>query len=844
MMENSPNPVALPENVVHFGHARFTIITPRLIRLEFAADRVFEDRSTLAVVNRRAEGVNFTQRIEGSTLTIDTGVCVLTYVDDQRNFSPENTSVRLALAGWESEWRPWAEEWGDLGGAPRTLDGCNGRIHRHRREDPEGHDLHIPPGLVAKRGWTLIDDSRNFLVDGWVRARPSGERTDLYLLVYGRDYKGALKDARILLGPQPLVPRFAMGYWWSRYWAYTDLELLDLVGEIEGRGLPLDVLVVDMDWHLEGWTGFSWDTRYFPDPEGFLRELRGRGIEIGMNLHPADGIGKHETAYEAMARALGVDGPVVPFEPSDERCMRAYFDHVLAPLEQQGVRFWWLDWQQGEVCGLEGLDPLTWLNHVHYHDQKERYPERRPLCFSRYGGLGGGRYPIGFSGDTYISWDSLALQPSLTANGANVSFGYWSHDIGGHYYGTLGAELFTRWVQFGVYSPILRTHAGKESGDRNFWRFPEPYGPIMERAIHTRYELIPYIETENRKGYDTGLSLCRPLFYEHPACEEGYQYSNQYYFGDAMIVAPITAPVDPVDELAPVTIWLPPGPWVDLATGALHQGDSAGVTFERRYALQEVPRFVRPGSVIPGQKGAKRASVGSYPHLLVTVVPGGDGAYTLYEDDGCSVGYQRGECGWTDLTYREREDQTTFEIAGQRGSFPGSKTNRPLEVRFFGMQPPQRVTCGGEELHYSPTGDRGWSVDRFDGDVVVRIPDYQIFEGVRITLARAPSRSFPLRGVLARLRLAFEAIRAIGPNWEREVVGIARLPERVSANPSLFERELSVLREWCAHLPRRRGELKGDIPAWRFEGEGLLPEFERAWRLLCEASRLAAVHHP
>ena len=162
-----------------------------------------------------------------------------------------------------------------------------------------------------------------------------------------------------------------------------------------------------------------------------------------------------------------------------------------------------------------------WLNYVHFTDQQRE--GKRPLLFHRWGGLGNHRYQIGFSGDTISVWDSLAFQPWFTATAANVGYAYWSHDIGGHMPGAVDPELYTRWVQFGAFSPILRTHTTKNpDSERRIWAYPEPYSSMLRSAFQLRYALQPYIYTEARRTYDTGVAFFRPLYYDWPEANEAY----------------------------------------------------------------------------------------------------------------------------------------------------------------------------------------------------------------------------------------------------------------------------------------------------------------------------------
>ena len=280
---------------------------------------------------------------------------------------------------------------------------------------------------------------------------------DLYFFGYGHDYVGCLREYGQVSGRVPMVPRYALGNWWSRYWDYRQNELRDLMVEFHEKQVPLSVCIIDMDWHItrtgnasSGWTGYTWNREQWPDPDGFIAWLHEQGLRTAMNLHPADGIWPHEAQYEAMARWMGQDPQSqepVHFDLADPRFVEGYFDILHHPMEAEGVDFWWLDWQQGQRMVhsrrpvAEVMDPLWWLNHLHFYDLR-RNGTKRPFIFSRWGGLGNQRYPIGFSGDSWVTWATLEFQPYFTATASNVAFGWWSHDVGGHSAGTEDPELF------------------------------------------------------------------------------------------------------------------------------------------------------------------------------------------------------------------------------------------------------------------------------------------------------------------------------------------------------------------------------------------------------------------
>ena len=436
------HPFPDPEAVVRVPEARFTLLTSRMIRMEHHPTEAFEDRPSQAFWYRDQDVPDFDVVRSDDSLEIITEYLHLRYLPG-RGFSPETLSVRVKESG--VTWRYGDVDHGNLGGTARTLDEADGRVP-------------IEPGLVSRVGWVVVDDSSSLVFDeaGWLEARdaPAGA-LDLYFLGYGHAYQDCLADFCKVAGPVPVLPRWVLGNWWSRYWRYTQQELGDLMLDFEANQVPLSVCIIDMDWHLtdtgnacSGWTGYTWNRDLFPDPPGFVRFLHELGLRTALNLHPAEGIHSHEAMYPQMAEAVGIDPASerpVQFDIEDPAFAKAYFEFLHHPQEAQGVDFWWVDWQQGNPSRLPGLNLLWWINHLHFHDLG-RDDQKRPFLFSRWGGLGNHRYPIGFSGDTIVSWESLAFQPCFTAVAANVGYGWWSHDIGGHMNGVEDPELYTRWV--------------------------------------------------------------------------------------------------------------------------------------------------------------------------------------------------------------------------------------------------------------------------------------------------------------------------------------------------------------------------------------------------------------
>ncbi len=802
------DPVADPHAVVSVGNARFTILTPQLVRLEWSRDKKFVDYASFVFVNRKMPVPHFVRSAAGDTVVIRTDSLEIRYIPAQGRFSDSDLEVRFSMNGGMRLWSPGMQDSGNLKGTTRTLDGVEGATP-------------LEDGLLSRDGWTVVDDSRRPLLDNsswpWVMARQDTGGQDLYFFGYGHGYRKELSDFTRVAGKIPMPPRFAFGTWWSRYWAYTDEEFKDLVRQFHMHDVPLDVLVIDMDWHLTfdmrwskdvrdqagerlGWTGYTWDRNYFPDPLGFLAWCRKQGLQTTVNIHPASGIQPHEEVYPAMAKAMGIDPSTkkyVPFDITNKTFATNYMDIVMHGLQKEGIDFFWLDWQQWSTTPIPGVTPTWWLNYVFFTDM-EREGKARPLLFHRWGGLGNHRYEIGFSGDVISVWPSLAFQPYFTATAANVGFGYWSHDIGGHITGVISPEMYTRWIQFGVFSPILRTHTTKNpNAERRIWAYPIDDFLRMRDAFLLRYALIPYIYTESRRAYDTGVSICHPLYYDYPELDAAYRSPQEYLFGSQMLVAPVASPIAKDSLVAGQTIWLPPGEWLEWYTGTMLRGPA---TVTRYYALDEVPVFLRSGAIIPMEPKMLHTGEKPVDPLILAIAPGDSGSTEIYEDEGNDTAYKRGVGTWLPVSYRKAGDgRETVAIGPVRGGYPGMLKERSFHIELLSAFPPERVEVNGKRLDFTHDEKSvGW---RYDGDhttVKILTPEYAAGSKVSVEVygAQGSDRSMidGLPGKIARMKRAMPILNSQWPKeWSPDVlIHAAQTGDRMTIFPKTAVEEMKA----------------------------------------------------
>ena len=777
------------------GRARFTLLTDRMVRCEWSEDGTFENRPSLVFVNRAMPDVEYTVTRKGDGASIDTGRMCLEWTGGAFNESNLFVSVRSCGRVSFPAVAVLAPDAGNLLGTMRTLDG--------RSSIP---DLlpRMEQGILSRRGVTVVDDTATplFVKGGdywteWVKERPKrakGAYRDITIFAYGHDYKGCLGDYVRVAGRIPLPPRWAFGYWWSRFWPDTDADYREVVRTMASLGIPMDVCVIEMYWHETwgigdrpdlrdasgqrvGWGGYTWNRRYFPDPKATFRFLHDSGLKAPLNVHPACGIPTMEACYSRFARDYAWKGTnAIPFKAEEERWAEVYFKDVIEPLEADGADFFWLDWQQRLMAKeMPSLSNTFWLNHLfNTHAAQRDGGARRPIIYHRWGGLGSHRYQIGFSGDGKVSWSMLEAIPWFTATASNVGYGYWGHDLGGHMKpeGDDGAngELYTRWMQCGVFTPIFRTHTTKDRRlERRIWKFPDHFLTLRE-AFRLRYRLGPYIYTAAREAYDTGVSLCRPMYYDCPGEDAAYAATNAFMFGNDILVAPVSKPVDALTGEAEIDVWFPEGEWYDVSKGELVEAGQGGRTMRRGYRVDETPWFVKGGAVIPmypdsvmrfGNPGTddlvlfcapgrnfsrveeKNPPIPSGQQKEVTFV------MSLYEDDGDNADYA--------TNFRRTEIRRTgnrVTIAPRKGAYV---------LKFPLASPPSGVNVNGEACV--------WDYEADDLAVIVRTPRQDGTRETVVELVYPEERGERTAMWLAGLKGEYTRVTALTEDFRKALAG-------------------------------------------------------------------------
>lgn len=692
---------------------RFSIITDRLLRVEVDRNLRFTDEPTQTVICRNFAAPQFKTIEDGNILIIITTKTIFKYD------TKAHKMIGISLKGGKNltEYKQ-----GNLKGTYRTLDQTAGAVN-------------LGDGIMSRNGVAVIDDTKSLILnsDGTIGERRKTIK-DEYYFAYNHDYRTCLKDFFSLCGQVPLVPRYCLGNWWSRYKAYTQQEYLSLMDEFIDRKIPITVATVDMDWHWvdvrqrfgkssnkftlnpfkadnifqgDGWTGYSWNTELFPDYRAFLKELQEKNFKVTLNLHPAQGVRFFDDMYEEMAKAMGIDPQTkrrVDFDITNPQFVDAYFNILHKPYENEGVDFWWIDWQQGTKTKVKNLDPLWALNH--YHTLANEKDKSRPLILSRYAGVGSHRYPLGFSGDTHICWDALHFQPYFTNTATNIGYTWWSHDIGGHMMQSKDDELYARWVQYGLYSPIMRLHStSNEFMGKEPWKHNLQSEAVAVSCLRERHALLPYLYSMNYRTHKNSLALCEPMYYAYPENNEAYEMKNQYFFGSELMVAPITTKLNPKTYLASVDVWLPEGRWTDIYTGAIYEG---GKTVTMYRGIESIPVLAKEGAIIP-LSANDTENDWKNPKDMVLRIFRGNNSFSLYEDDGESNEYKNGNFAITKYSVSENENNLSFIISPAEGNCSTIPQRRSYKLVFEDVTAAENilVVVNGKEADVKAESQKG-----------------------------------------------------------------------------------------------------------------------------------------
>jgi alpha-glucosidase len=579
-------------------------------------------------------------------------------------------------------------------------------------------------------------DSYSFGADG-------GELN--YYFLFGPHPKKVLQAYTSLVGRTPLPPLWTLGFQQSRYSYMSEARVREVARTFREHQIPADALYLDIDYQ-QGNAPFTVDQQRFPNFEGMIKDLGKEGFKIVLitDLHI-----KKQTGYKPYDEGMAGDdfvknpdgsvfvGKVWPgdsvFPDFTLERVRRWWGALYTDFVNMGVAGFWNDMNEpalferpDKTMPLDTVHRLDWggtethrgIHNVYgmqnvratYEGLLRLRPHERPFVLTRAAYAGTQRYAASWTGDNTSSWNHLRMMtPSLISLGLS-GYPFVGADIGG-FAGSPPPDLLTRWIELGTFTPIFRDHTTKGTLDQEPWVHGPEHEAIRRRYIDLRYQLLPYIYTNVEEMSRTGIPLMRPVFLEYPQAKDFYEEQDtgflpEYLFGRDLLIAPrVTEMLDPLE------IEMPPGEWYDYWSGL--KVPRGGIRFSP--LLDTVPVYVRAGAIIPQQPVVQYSAQKPDGPLFLRVYPGPDCAGSLYQDDGTSFAYQKGDFLRVNYTCEAGPGSVRVKISAQQGSFAPWWSQVQVDVFGIGANPEQ-VTAGGTALH-------GWSYDPGTGRVTVTIPN-------------------------------------------------------------------------------------------------------------------------
>ncbi len=608
----------------------------------------------------------------------------------------------------------------------------------------------VVPVLVSTRGYGVLLDCYSLMTfhdDAFGSYLWSEVADELdYCFVYGPEFDQVVRELRGLTGTAPMLPKWAFGYVQSKERYVTQTELLEVVREYRARNLPLDCIVLDWkSWPGDLWGQKSLDPERFPDPDGLTAALHDLHAHLMVSIWPIMARGG-DNWREMLEHGylLGNQATYNAFDPAARAC---YWDQASRGLFSHGVDAWWCDCTEPFEADWNGavkpepeerlrintgeakryLDPayINAYSLLHsqsiYEGQRQANPDKRVVNLTRSAYMGQHRYAtVTWSGDIAANWETLRRQIADGLNFCATGLPYWIVDIGAFFVqrkpdlwfwnGDYDAgvedlgyrELYVRWFQYGAFLPMFRSH-GTDT-PREVWRFGSPGEPMYDalvKALDLRYRLLPYIYSLAGWVTQRGYTMLRGLPFDFRDDPATYDIADQFMFGPAFLVSPVTQPIYYGPESRPLAgvvqarpVYLPAGcDWYDFATDRRFTG---GQTVLAQAPLDTLPLYVRAGSIVP--MGPRRQHVQDLPDapFELHVYPGRDGSFLLYEDEGDGYGYEQGAYATILIEWDDRARQ--LRLGPREGAYPGMPATRTFTVVLHGEQ--QTGETSSEQVAY------------------------------------------------------------------------------------------------------------------------------------------------
>ena len=757
-----------------------TLIADDLVRVRASKDGRFAPDRSVAIIDTLWNPPTFSiDTTEGGIVVRTSRMAALVRKNPLRIVFEDSTGTVLNEddpsngMGWDgNEVRVWkkrsqdefyfglGEKTGTLNRTGKSFTMWNSDIPAYKADtDPLYQSVPFFYGIKGGRAYGIFFDnsyrsSFDFGKESQERYSFGAEGGEInYYFFAGPSPKEILARFTELVGRMPLPPRWSLGYQQCRWSYYPESRVRKLAATFREKKIPCDVIYLDIDY-MEGFRIFTWNKKNFPEPKKMIGDLAKEGFKFVVIVDPGIKVDSSYSAYQTGSvgniflkypNGKPFVGKVWPgdcaFPDFSNPDARMWWGNNFKSLTEAGVRGFWNDMNEPSV--FDGPNKTVALDVVHYDNglytsQAKNHntygmlmtqatyegirglrPDERPFVLTRASYAGGQRYAAAWTGDNESRWDNLEMALSMSLGVSISGQPFVGSDIGG-FIGSPSGELFARWLQLGVFTPLMRAHSVIDSPDKEPWVFGPKYEEVNRETIELRYKFLPYVYTVMYKASRTGIPAMRPLYFEYPNDPSFIWNEDEFMFGDDLLVAPVLWPGDTTR-----TLRLPEGEWYDYWTDKRYEG---GKQFRVSAPIDRLPIFVKAGATIPTQQVVQFTDQSSINPLTLTVYPAPSSASLYYEDDGVSFKYEQGVYLKRMYEQKRTKDRITLRLTKSEGSYlPG---DRSLVVRFVDVPTePRTVTILGVALERS-----SWKYDGSAKTLTLRTKDTTLEKTIEVNL--------------------------------------------------------------------------------------------------------------
>jgi len=768
------------------GKLKVQFFEENIVRVVFTKAGEFSERESLSTILRSVEAVDVSIKETGDEITVGTEEIKAVVSLPTGSIKFVDKSGNVVLREKETEGRviekveiPWEEAAYSIKQSfiPAAGEGIYGlgqfqegvmNWRGHDVDIIQSNTISVVPCIVSTAGYGILWDNYSYSKyhdgdDGMSFWSEVADEIDYYF-VYGPDADGVIGGFRDLTGKAPMFAKWAYGYFQSKEKYASQEELMSVVREYRKRKLPLDVIVQDWwYWGKYGWSAMKFDETTFPDPEGMMDELHNElNTHIMISIWPK--FADISDIYKDMkSKGYLYDVPDVEgfgtYDAYDKGARDLYWDYVNKGIFSKGMDAWWMDATEPEIgsaksqeetmklikkagkCALgstarylNAFSLMTTLGM--YESQRAATDRKRVFILTRSGFTGQQRNAaVTWSGDIEAEWGVLRKQISAGINFCMAGIPYWTTDIGAfhvrYWEGCKNdeyRELYTRWFQFGTFNPIFRSHG--TSTPREIWQFGEPGDWAYEALVKSdrlRYRLLPYIYSLAWKVTDEDYTMMRGLPFDFSGDENTYGIDDQFMFGPAFLVNPVTKPMYHKEKLNEISkmfkdtksevvakvmtdwklksrkVYLPDCEgWIDFWTGEKFEG---GKEIKAPAPIDRMPLFIKAGSIVPMGPELQYATEKPADPIELRIYPGADAEFEIYEDENDNYNYEKGVYSIIPVKWDDAGKELT--IGNREGEFPGMLAERVFNIVIVGTghgagidpeQAPDRIIeySGGE----------------------------------------------------------------------------------------------------------------------------------------------------